>query len=105
MSYVGFTPFIGFAAAEAILHLGLKASVKRKVFPWCVILSALSFLVVMPLTGLRAGLLIFVIPVLAGVVFILIKFTKVCERCGAGVRTNQPFADEEHCPSCGSSLK
>ena len=79
MSYMGFIPFIGFAIAEVILHLGMKASVKRRAFRSCVILSALSFLVVMPLTGLEVELLIFVIPVFAGMSFIFIKFTKFCE--------------------------
>ncbi len=105
MSHIGFIPFIGFAIAEVILHLNMKASVKRKAYRWCVILSALSFLVVMPLTGLEVGLLIFVIPVLAGMSFIFIKFTKFCEWCGTAVRTNQPFVNKEHCPKCGSSLK
>jgi hypothetical protein len=105
MSYIGIIPFAGFAIAEIILHVDMKASAKRKAFRWCVILSALSFLIVMPLTGLEVGLLIFVIPVLAGVSFIYIKFTKFCEWCGTGVRTNQPFVDKEHCPKCGSSLR
>ena len=105
MSYIGLIPFAGFAVAEIILHLDMKASVKRNAFRWCVILSALSFLIVMPLTGLEVGLLIFVIPVLAGVSFIFIKFTKFCGWCGTAVRTNYPFVDKEHCPKCGSSLK
>ena len=105
MSYIGFIPFIGFAMAEVILRLDMKASAKRKAFRRCVVLSALSFLVVMPLTGLEVELLIFVIPVLAGMSFIFIKFTKFCERCDTALRTNQPFVDKEHCPKCGSSLK
>ena len=105
MSYIGFIPFLGFALAEVVLHLDLRASVKRKAFRWCVIFSALSLLVVMPLTGLEIELLIFAIPVLAGVIFIFINFTKVCERCGTAVHTNQPFVDEQYCPTCGSSLK
>jgi hypothetical protein len=75
---MGLIPFAGFAIAEVILHLGMKAAVKRKAFRWCVILSALSFLIVMPLTGIEVELLIFVIPVLAGMIFIFIKFTKFC---------------------------
>lgn len=102
---MGLIPFIGFAVAEVILRLDMKASVKRKAFRWCVVLSASSFLVVMPLSGLEVRLLIFVIPVLAGVSFILIKFTKFCGWCGAAVRTNQPFDDKGHCPKCGSTLK
>ena len=105
MNYIGIIPFAGFAMAEIILHLDMKASVKRKAFRWSVILSALSFLIVMPLTGLEVGLLIFVIPVLAGVSFIFIKFTKFCGVCGTAVRTNHPFVDKGHCPKCGSSLK
>ena len=105
MSYIGFIPFIGFAIAEVILRLDMKASVKRNAFRWGVILSALSFLVVMPLTGLDLRLLMLVIPVLAGVSFIFIKSTKFCEWCGTAVRTNDPFVDQEHCPKCSRSLK
>lgn len=105
MSYIDLIPFAGFAIAEIILHVDMKASAKRKAFRWCVILSALSFLLVMPLTGLEVELLIFVIPVLAVVSFIFIKFTKFCGWCGTAVRTNYPFVDKEQCPECGSSLK
>ena len=105
MSFVGLVPFIGFVVAEVILRQDMKASVKRKAFRWCLILSALALLVVMPLEGVEVELLIFVAPVLAGVCYLVIQCTKVCEWCSTAVRTNEPFVDKEHCPRCGSSLK
>jgi len=105
MDYVGFIPFVGFAVAELILSMDMKASVKRKAFRWCVILSALSFLIVLPLTGLEIELLVFVIPALAGMSFISIRYTKICEWCATAVRTNLPFVDKEHCLKCGSAIK
>lgn len=104
MKYLGFIPFIGFAIAEALLRSDMNSRVKKRAFRWCVVLSALSFLVVMPLTGLDLGLVIAVIPVLALISFIFIRYTKFCEWCGWAVRTNLPFVDKEHCPRCNSAL-
>ena len=104
MKYLGYIPFIGFAIAELLLHFEIKSTVKKKVFRWCVVLSALSFLVVMPLTGLELSLLVFVIPVLALMSFVFIRYTKFCEWCGTAVRTNLPFVDKTHCPRCNSAL-
>jgi uncharacterized membrane protein len=104
MKYLGFIPFIGFAIAEVLLRSDMNSRVKKRAFRWCVVLSALSFLVVMPLTGLDLGLLVAVIPVLALISFSFIRYTKFCEWCGTAVRTNLPFVDKEHCPRCGSAL-
>ena len=106
MRYIWTIPFIGFAIAEVLIpNLNRKASVKRKAFRWCIVLSALSFLIVMPLTGLEIELLIFVTPVLALMVWVALSSTKFCEWCGKVVRTNLPFIDKEHCPRCGSMIK
>ena len=106
MKYIAVIPFAGFAAAFVfILNAGWKPAVKRKAFRWTVVLSALSFLIVMPLTGLEIELLIFVLPVLAAVTFIIVRYTKFCERCGTAIRTNEPFVDKERCPACGTTLK
>lgn len=106
MEYIGIIPFVGFAVAFVfILNAEWKPAVKRRAFRRTVVLSALSFPVVMPLTGLEIKLLVFVIPVLAVVTFIIIRYTKFCEWCGAGVQTNYPLVDKERCPKCGAALR
>jgi hypothetical protein len=106
MKHIGIIPFVGFAVAFVyILNAGMRPAAKRKAFRWTVILSALSFLIVMPLTGLEIELLVFVLPVVAVVTFIFIRYTKFCERCGTAVQTNQPFVDKGRCPECGTALK
>ena len=106
MKYIGIVPFIGFAMAFVfILNAEMKPAVKRKAFRWTVILSALSFLIVMPLTGIEIKLLVFALPVLAAMTFIAIKYTKICEWCGAAIQTNLPFVNKERCPKCETSLR
>lgn len=106
MEYLGIIPFVGFAVAFVFIsNAEWKPTVKRKVFRRTIILSSLSLLVVMPLTSLEIELLVFVIPVLAAMTFIIIRYTKFCEWCGAAVQTNQPFVDKERCPKCGTALK
>jgi hypothetical protein len=106
MKHVGIIPFVGFALAFVyILNAGMRAAAKRRAFRLTVILSALSLPIVMLLDGVEVELLIFVLPVLAVVTFIFIRYTKFCERCGTAVQTNQPFVDKGRCPECGTALK
>jgi hypothetical protein len=105
MRYIGIVPFVGFAAAFGyVLRSDMQPALKKKVFRWSPILSALSLLIVMPLTGIEIGLMIFVVPVLAVITFLIIKYIKICERRGAAVQVNLPFIDQEHCPECGSDF-
>jgi hypothetical protein len=106
MKHIGIIPFVGFAVAFVyILNAGMRPAAKRKAFRRTIILSALSLPVVMLLDGLEVELLIFVLPVLAALTFIFIRYTKFCEWCGTAVQTNQPFVNKEQCPRCGTSLK
>ena len=95
-----------FAASHAyILYvLDLRPPLKRKFFRGHLILFAVAVLLAMALTGTPPGLFAFLVPVLAFVVFAMIRWTKFCSRCGREVQTNLPYVDKEHCPRCGASL-
>lgn len=95
-----------FAASHVyILYvLDLKPPLKRKVFRGHLILFAVVLLLTLGLTGMEVGLMVFLTPVLAFVVFGMIRWTKFCSRCGKEVQTNLPYADREHCSRCGGAL-
>src|SRR3712207_5228497 len=95
-----------FAASHVYIMyvLDLKPPLKRGLFRGHLLLFAASLLLTMALTGTPLELFVFLVPVLALVVFGLIRWTKFCTRCGREVQTNLPYADKEHCPRCGASL-
>jgi ribosomal protein S27AE len=95
-----------FAASYAyILYvLDLSPPLKRKFFRRHLILFAVALPLTMALTGTPPALLVFLVPVLAFVVFAMIRWTKFCSRCGREVQINLPYVDKEHCPRCGASL-
>lgn len=95
-----------FAAAYVyILYvLDLKPPLKRKLFRGHLILFAVALPLTLGLTGTEVGLLVFLAPVLAFVVFGMIRWTKFCSRCGREVQINLPYVDKEHCPRCGGAL-
>ncbi|HEU4597229.1 MAG TPA: hypothetical protein VFS10_19010 [Pyrinomonadaceae bacterium] len=84
--------------------LDLKPPLKRKLFRGHLILFAVALLLTLGLTGMEVGLFVFVAPMLAFVVFGLIRWTKFCSWCGREVQINLPDADKEHCPRCGGAL-
>jgi hypothetical protein len=87
-----------------ILHMNKKASVKRKAFRWWMAAFALFLLVFTALTIEDLVLMVFVIPVIAWVAFMSLRFTKFCDWCGRMIQTNLPFTDKKHCPRCGSNI-
>ena len=87
-----------------ILRMNRKAAVKRKAFRWWLTIFA-AFMVAYFLVALPDKiLLVVVLPVLAGIVFGSLKFTKFCDWCGRLVQTNLPFRDGNSCPRCGSTV-
>lgn len=84
--------------------LDLRPPLKRRLFRGHLVLFAAALLLTMVLTGTPPVLLVFLAPVLAFVVFAMIRWTRFCARCGREVQVNLPYADKEHCPRCGASL-
>jgi hypothetical protein len=95
-----------FAASYVyILHVpDLKPPLKRKLFRGHLILFAVVLLLTLGLTGMEVVLFVFLVPVLAFVVFGVIRWTKFCSRCGREVQINLPYVDKEQCPRCGGAL-
>ena len=87
-----------------ILHMNRKAAIKRKAFRWWMIVFAAFMVVYFLITIPDKILLIVVLPVLAVVVFGLLRFTKFCDWCGRMIQTNLPFRTGNQCPRCGSTF-
>lgn len=105
MKYIIGTIFSAFIISNIyILHMNKKAAVKRRAFRWWMFIFAAFLIVVTALTVQDPVLMIFVIPVVAWVAFMSLRFTKFCEWCGRRVKTNLPFTDPHQCPRCGSKI-
>jgi len=105
MRYILGTIFMAFVLLNIyILYANRGAIVKRRWFRWFVISHAIFLLVLTAFTIEDLFLMVFVIPVLAWIVFGSLKFTKFCEWCGWTVRMNLPFADRNYSPRCGSKI-
>jgi hypothetical protein len=103
--YVGLIPFIIYAAVFTIvLYSDIRPALKRKLFRIAMVLFGVSMLIVIPMTGTDPLLLVFVIPVLLIVLYIAIRYMKICEECGWPAQTNFPFVDKETCRKCGGRL-
>ena len=105
MKYIINGIFIAFLVSNIyILQTNKSAPMKRKAFRWWVWSLALFMLVVTGFEAEDIRLMVFMVPVVVGIVFASLRFTKFCEWCGRMVQTNLPFIDKEHCPRCGSKI-
>jgi len=105
MKYIIGVIFGGFLVSNIyILQMNKKASDKRKAFRWWMGVFAIFLLILTALTIEDLVLMLFVIPVIAWIVFMSLRFTKFCDWCGRMTQTNLPFTDKKHCPRCGSNI-
>jgi hypothetical protein len=105
MKYITGGIFLAFLVSNIyVLHMKKSASVKRKAFRWWVGSFALFVLVLTAFEVDDIRLMVFMVPVIAWIVFASLRFTKFCEWCGRMVQTNLPFTDKKHCPRCGSRI-
>ena len=105
MKYVLTITFFVFLISNFyILRMNRKATDKRKAFRWWLVIFAAFLAVYFSITIADKIFLVVVLPVLAGVVYGWLKFTKFCDWCGRMVHTNLPFRDKNHCPRCGSTI-
>ena len=87
-----------------ILHMNRKATIKRTAFRWWMTGFTAFMVVYLLITVPDKILLVVVLPVLAAVVFGLLRFTKFCDWCGRMIQTNLPFRKGNQCPRCGSDI-
>lgn len=87
-----------------VLRMNKNAAVKRVAYRWLMIVTGLGILVFTAITVEDLVLMVFVIPVVAFVVFMSLRCTKFCDWCGEMVRTNLPFVNKSLCRRCGSAL-
>jgi hypothetical protein len=85
-----------------ILYADKRPPLKRKQFRIAMLLFAVSTLVIIPVTGIDASLLVFAIPVLSMMLYLILKYTKICERCGWPVHLL--WEKELCCSKCGGGF-
>jgi uncharacterized membrane protein len=105
MSYLLTIIFFGFLISNAyILYSNRNGRAKRKAFRW-LLTGFIAFMALYFSITLHDKIfLVVVLPVLAFVLFGLLRFTKFCDWCGRMVRTNMPFRPVNRCPRCGSNI-
>jgi hypothetical protein len=105
MSYLLTIIFVGFLAANAyIVYSNMNGRAKRKAFRW-LLTGFIAFLAVYTSIAIPDKIfLVVVLPVLAFVLFGLLRFTKFCDWCGRMVKTNLPFRTGNQCPRCGTNI-
>jgi len=92
MKYIIAVIFSSFLVSNIyILHMNKKASVKRQAFRWWMAIFGVFLLMFAALMIEDLVLMVFVIPVIAWVVFISLRFTKFCDWCGRMIKTNLPL--------------
>jgi len=105
MNYIISGIFIAFLVSNMyILHMKTSAPVKRKAFRWWLVSLALFMFILTVFEAEDISLMVFMVPVIAWIVFASLRFTEFCEWCGRMVHTNLPFIDKGHCPRCGSKI-
>jgi hypothetical protein len=96
--------------ASVFLHIYLLysnrgARFKRKWFRLFVVSHGIFLLLLTAFLIDDLFLMVFVVPVMAWIVFALLKFTRFCEWCGWPVRRigfQMPFEGWDSCPRCGA---
>ena len=102
--FVTITFFAFLFSSMYILRMNKKASIKRKALRWWLAIFATFLVPYLSITLPDKVLLLVILPVLAGVLFGVLRFTKFCDWCGRMVQTNLPFGDRNRCPRCGSNI-
>lgn len=69
-----------------------------------VILVGILFLGFVTAMGIPLQVFIIMVPSVALITLLNIKFTRFCKDCGKTIINNVPFAKIEFCPKCGSKL-
>jgi len=94
----------------ALLFLSKNARVKRRVFPWIMLLSGAVFLV--PVFEMMANsqqppvFRIFFVLIVGVVCFLNIRMTKFCDSCGATILNSGGwFTTIRYCSRCGAKLR
>lgn len=103
--------FVLGTVAVVLFYFGTDVTLKRRWYPRFVILSGIlfgtfasSFFVIKSPSLGGAGILVLVIPVVAFVSYLNIKLVKFCDKCGAMLYSQNPFASMKFCSRCGAEL-
>jgi hypothetical protein len=78
---------------------------KVKYFKFFVILVGILFLGFVTAMGVPPQVFVIMVPAVALITFLNIKFTRFCKNCGKTIINNVPFTKIEFCPKCGSKLQ
>jgi len=91
-------------ASFVFFQFNRNAALKRKLWPVFTIGIAILFIAFAWLMGLRDRGLYFIVPAVALITWLNIRFMKFCDACGRTLYPHPPFIRYEFCPSCGGKL-
>lgn len=94
-----------------LFHIRKNAAFRRKWFPrfailwgvWLVFFSS-TMAVLKSRSFESLWELVFLVPAVALIIYLGIKFTKFCDQCGATVYKQNLFSRLRFCPKCGASF-
>lgn len=104
-------PFIivwGLLGVSAFLffHSIRDAALKRRVWPWFSVGTAVIFAVfVYSVAGRRnPGILGIMVPALVLITWMNLRMTRFCDACGTTITQRTPFSKDAFCSRCGAPL-
>ena len=97
--------------AVVFFSFGTDVALKRKWYPRLVILSgnlfgafATAFFVINARSLKGLGMIVLIIPAVTFISYLNIKLIKFCDKCGAMLYGQNPFAPMKFCSKCGAEL-
>lgn len=103
---IGIIPFVVYLIGyPVIVKRKLPPIAKKKAIRLFIIFWGLSLILLTVIPSMKphdAPVLILVLPVIGLMVFSLIKYTKVCPKCGHTVPFERPYVEPKACPKCKS---
>ncbi len=91
-------------AGSFLFYFSKNVQFKKRYFPWYIILAGVLFISFGLVTGLPLVMLFFMVPAVALITFLNIRFTRFCDNCGRTISTQGMFGKVEYCAKCGAKL-
>lgn len=99
------TSFVLIFGGAAFMYRSRDVAAKRRVFPWYLVLSGLSFLAMFASLGFGwTAVLLMAIPV-GGVSLLNVLRVRICPNCGRTSWGDRVLSPPDRCPECGHRLE
>lgn len=95
---LGIASFVVFVASK-------NARLKRRLWPYFIIITALLLIGFALLLGFPATMLLLMIPAVVLISYMNIRSVRFCDACGKTVFSQNPLKKPKYCSDCGAELK